>query len=114
MRKSNIEKLSPVSSPTAIGSSTIFRYVIQRAFVTTPLSYLLEKQAPHGVLEKLYVSLNWTTDNSNEFQSSWKRFKKESISNYVEDVIIELVSRRIFCFYPLIFSTTFVKVLFRR
>jgi hypothetical protein len=102
--------------PLAGQQKGTFRYIIQKAFVTTPLSYLLEKQAPHGILEKLYISLDWSTANSKEFQLAWtdqkssNGFKRESMTKYIEDTLLELITRRVFCSYPLVFSVNFVKV----
>lgn len=89
----------------------LFQYEIQKAFATTPLSYLLQKHAPHGVLEKLHVHLDWITTDSVMFQSAWNHnLKRELISSYVQDVFIEILIKRTFRFYPLIFSSFYVKV----
>lgn len=91
-----------------------FRFVVQKAFVSTPLSYLLEKEAPHGVLEKLYINLDFTTNHSKEFRAAWKQtrsgFSEESLSTYIEDTLLELITRRVHCNYPFIFSSNTVKV----
>lgn len=89
----------------------LFQYKIDKAFASSPLSYLLQKKAPHGVLENLHVHLDWITKDSLMFQLAWNRdFKEESISNYFQDVLNEILTRRAFRHYPLIFSGNFVKV----
>lgn len=91
----------------------LFQYKIDKAFASSPLSYLLQKKVPHGVLEKLHVHLDWLTKDSVMFQFAWNHdFKQESISNYLQGVFTEILSRKTFNHYPLIFSGLFVKVFF--
>ncbi|KAI9342151.1 hypothetical protein BD770DRAFT_398779 [Pilaira anomala] len=88
----------------------LFHYQVQKAFVTTPLSYLLQLQAPHGVLDKLYIHLDWTTTNSKSFQTAWNlESDREFMSRYVEEILVTLLGKRTFISYPLVFSDIFVK-----
>ena len=92
-----------------------FEFVVQKAFVTTPLSYLLEKQAPHGILENMTLQLDFDTTNgkSKKFAEHWNReSNKEAVLKYVEEALFELLVRRVFQRYPLIFSSFYVKVFF--
>lgn len=95
-----------------MSGSRQFQFAVQKAFMTTPISYLLEKQAPHGVLEKFTLHLDWcTSKGSKEFQLVWKRgFQREAITRYAEDALFEVLVRRVFHHYPLIFSNYHVRV----
>ncbi|KAI7896899.1 uncharacterized protein EV154DRAFT_491171, partial [Mucor mucedo] len=88
----------------------LFQYKIDKAFASSPLSYLLQKKAPHGVLKSLHIHLDWITKDSVMFQLAWNHdFKIESISNYFQEVLSGILTKRIFRHYPLIFSGAFVK-----
>lgn len=102
----------PTPSGQQMCGSRQFQFAVQKAFITTPMSYLLEKQAPHGVLEKFTLHLDWcTAKGSKEFQLVWKRgFQREAITRYAEDALFEVLVRRVFHHYPLIFSNYHVRV----
>ncbi|KAI9483292.1 MAG: hypothetical protein EXX96DRAFT_536648 [Benjaminiella poitrasii] len=44
-------------------SKGCLHYKIKKAFVTTPLSYLLDKEAPYGTLGKIEITFDWITTN---------------------------------------------------
>jgi hypothetical protein len=89
------------------------QFGVQKAFVTTPLSYLLEKQAPHGVLDTIRLHLDWQLfGNSKQFLSNWKDgYEKQVFVDYVKEALFETLMRRVFHYYPLIFSNFQVKVI---
>lgn len=104
-------KFKNISSSKEQEEGSSFHYQVQKAFVTTPLSYLLQLQAPHGVLDKLYIHLDWTTTHSKSFQTAWNlESNQEFMSRYVEEILVTLLGKRTFISYPLIFSDIFVKV----
>ncbi|KAI8085584.1 hypothetical protein BDF21DRAFT_415534, partial [Thamnidium elegans] len=86
----------------------VFQYQIKKAFVTTPISYLLQVQAPYGTLDKLYIHIDWSTTTSKQFQLNWLNNHKV-LSQYVEQLLVSILVRKTFNIFPLIFNDTFVK-----
>jgi hypothetical protein len=90
-----------------------FRYTIKKAFVTTPLSYLLiDQSVSYGVLYRLDLIFNWSTVNkSKEFQSIWKRtlLQDPQMKIYMAYLLQTILFRKTCHLYPLIFSNTYVK-----
>jgi hypothetical protein len=41
----------------------VYQFTIQKAFVNTPLSYVLGCDAPHGILQKMELVFDWSTSN---------------------------------------------------
>ncbi|GAA5814601.1 hypothetical protein MFLAVUS_008100 [Mucor flavus] len=89
-------------------TQNVFKYQIKKAFVTTPISYLLQVQAPYGTLDKLYIHIDWSTTASKQFQLNWSINRKE-LSRYVEQLFESILMRKTFHVFPLIFSDAFVK-----
>lgn len=103
MSKANFTRI-----PSSI-TQNVFKYQIKKAFVTTPISYLLQVQAPYGTLDKLYIHIDWSTTTSKHFQLNWSIRQKE-LSQYVEHLFESILMRKTFHVFPLIFSDAFVKV----
>ncbi|KAI8890061.1 hypothetical protein K501DRAFT_266433 [Backusella circina FSU 941] len=92
----------------------VYQFNIQRAFVNSPLSYILGSDAPHGVLQKMELVFNWTTANilfiylyllnSGEFQLDWN----STISDEFAKLLDSKLCKTIFPRYPLIFSSLYV------
>ncbi|KAL7328718.1 hypothetical protein PS15p_206947 [Mucor circinelloides] len=85
-------------------------YQVEKAFVTTPISYVLDKQAPYGTLDTVEVLLSFSSPKLKEFQSNWKRkLTLEIMSDYLEDVLTSLLIKKTCHLYPLIFSSAYAK-----
>ncbi|KAI7907973.1 uncharacterized protein BX663DRAFT_492593 [Cokeromyces recurvatus] len=85
-------------------------YKIKKAFVTTPLSYLLDKKAPYGTLDKIEIIFDWIPTQSKEFQSTWKRkFNLDLIGHYIEQAFTNIIIKKTSYMYPLIFSNYYTK-----
>ncbi|KAI8992005.1 hypothetical protein BDF20DRAFT_847712 [Mycotypha africana] len=91
--------------------TSIFK--IGKAFVTTPLSYILDRQAPHAVLNKLEIVFDFGSNGqSKEFVTNWKRkFHVDTISEYMEYALNLILLKKTFYMYPLIFSSFYAKKL---
>lgn len=113
MKKVEFANITPPQSQQQQQENQCYQLGVQKAFVTTPLSYLLEKKAPHGVLNKINIHLDFQiTENSKDFLSNWKdKYEKDGFINYVEEALFEVLLRRVFHHYPLIFSSVQVKVI---
>ncbi|KAI8638593.1 hypothetical protein BD408DRAFT_16490 [Parasitella parasitica] len=105
-------KPSTLTCTLATTENGIYYYQIEKAFVTTPLSYVLDKQAPYGTLDKLEVVFNFTSPKLKEFQANWKRkLTLDIITNYLEEALTTLLIKKTCHLYPLIFSSTYAKKL---
>lgn len=88
----------------------LYRYQVEKAFVTTPISYVLDTQAPYGTLDTLEVLLDFSSPKAKEFHANWKRkLTFESMSDYMEDVLTMLLIKKTCHLYPLIFSSAYAK-----
>lgn len=99
-------------SVTTDNNQDLFSYTIKKAFVTTPLSYLLvDQSASHAVLDRLDLIFNWPMLNKcKEFQSAWKRkLLHHSQMNAYMTHLIETILRKTCYLYPLIFNNAYVK-----
>ncbi|KAG2194624.1 hypothetical protein INT46_000086 [Mucor plumbeus] len=109
MRKCGF-KPSDKSSPNE--ENTLYCFEVKKAFVTTPISYVLDKQAPHGTLDTFEVVFNITSSRLKEFQANWKkRLTLEIMSDYLEEALTEVLIKRTCYLYPLIFNSTYAKKL---
>ncbi|KAL0141463.1 hypothetical protein V8B55DRAFT_1489490 [Mucor lusitanicus] len=87
-----------------------YRYQVEKAFVTTPISYVLDRQAPYGTLDTLEVLLDFSSPKTKEFHANWKRkLTLETMSEYLEDVLTMLLIKKTCHLYPLIFSSAYAK-----
>ncbi|CEP12453.1 hypothetical protein [Parasitella parasitica] len=105
-------KPKPTTTWASAAESGTYYYQIEKAFVTTPISYVLDKQAPYGTLDKLEVVFNFTSPKLKEFQANWKRkLTLDIMSNYLEEALTTLLIKKTCHLYPLIFSSTYAKKL---
>ncbi|KAK4518604.1 uncharacterized protein ATC70_008823 [Mucor velutinosus] len=88
----------------------LYRYQVEKSFVTTPISYVLDKQASYGTLDTLEFLLDFTSPKAKEFHANWKRkLTLEIMSDYMEDVLTMLLIKKTCHLYPLIFSSAYAK-----
>ncbi|GAN08081.1 hypothetical protein MAM1_0188c07588 [Mucor ambiguus] len=88
----------------------LYHYQVEKAFVTTPISYVLDKQAPYGTLDTLEVLLDFSSPKTKEFHANWKRkLTLDIMSDYMEEVLIMLLIKKTCHLYPLIFSSAYAK-----
>lgn len=87
-----------------------YHYQVEKAFVTTPISYVLDKQTPYGTLDTLEVVLDFSSSKAKEFHANWKRkLTLEIMSEYMEDVLTMLLIKKTCHLYPLIYSNAYAK-----
>ncbi|KAI8054976.1 uncharacterized protein B0P05DRAFT_291580 [Gilbertella persicaria] len=93
-------------------SPHIFYYEMKTAFITTPLSYVLDQQAPHGILERFDIIFDYSTNKPKEFQAVWNRkIQTDFMIKYVYDGLNTILVKKTCCAYPFIFSHAYVKKL---
>ncbi|OBZ85491.1 hypothetical protein A0J61_06463 [Choanephora cucurbitarum] len=94
-------------------ADNIYHYEMKKAFMTPPLSYLMDQQVPYGSLDRIDLVFDWTTNKPKEFQTVWKRERLSSdlFVRYMQDALYQLVIRKTCYQYPLIFSNHYVKKL---
>ncbi|KAL9549254.1 hypothetical protein MBANPS3_005293 [Mucor bainieri] len=92
------------------GENGHYRYQVEKAFVTTPISYVLDKQAPYGTLDTVEVLLDFSSPKTKEFHANWKRkLTLDIMSEYMEEVLTMLLIKKTCHLYPLIFSSAYAK-----
>lgn len=102
----------PSDKPSLNDENPLYCFEVKKAFVTTPISYVLDKQAPHGTLDTFEVVFNITSSKLKEFQANWKRrLTLEIMSDYLEEALTEVLIKKTCYLYPLIFNSTYAKKL---
>ncbi|KAI8373765.1 hypothetical protein BD560DRAFT_394316 [Blakeslea trispora] len=91
----------------------VYYFEMEKAFITPPLSYLMDQQVPYGTLERIDLIIDWNTTKPKEFQTIWKRelFQVDLLIRYMQEALYQLIIRKTCYQYPLIFSNHYVKKL---
>ncbi|KAI8376124.1 uncharacterized protein BYT42DRAFT_573497 [Radiomyces spectabilis] len=83
-------------------------FYVPKAFITTPLSYLLERSVPQGRLKRLHIYLDWETKNLQPLRSLME-YPNEELIQYVDNGFSIILCQRMSQMYPLIFSKLYVQ-----
>ncbi|KAI9273059.1 hypothetical protein BDA99DRAFT_499910 [Phascolomyces articulosus] len=76
--------------------------------IGSPLSYLLKKPVLHGKLMKVYLRLNWETDNSSSLIESLK-IPSPTMNDFLYNAMFQMFFDNVGPMYPLIFSQEYSK-----